>query len=141
LAPPDLLWGTVNTAILLGSALPNHWMRIAAERLDLAGVRRWMLVAVAFSLTFLVVRWLELEHLNVRWDSNAYGSVVWVLIGFHTFHLLTDALESIVLSVMMFRAPSPRRWVDVAESGVYWYFVVLVWLPLYVVIYWLPRWG
>jgi cytochrome c oxidase subunit 3 len=66
---------------------------------------------------------------------------VWILIGFHTFHLLTDALESMVLTVMMLRAPSPRRWVDVSESGIYWYFVVLVWLPLYAVIYWLPRWG
>jgi cytochrome c oxidase subunit 3 len=141
IAPPDLLWGTLNTAILLASAWPNHRMRLAAERLDLAGVRRSILAADAFSLAFLVVRWLELQHLNVRWDGNAYGSVVWILIGFHTFHLLTDALESMVLTVMMLRAPSPRRWVDVSESGIYWYFVVLVWLPLYAVIYWLPRWG
>jgi heme/copper-type cytochrome/quinol oxidase subunit 3 len=140
LAPPDLLWGTLNTAILLGSTLPNHWMRVAAERLDLAGVRRWMVVADAFSIAFLAVRWLELQSLNVRWDHSAYGSVVWVVMGFHTFHLLTDALESMVLTGMMFRAPSPRRWVDASESGIYWYFVVVVWLPIYAVIYWLPRW-
>jgi heme/copper-type cytochrome/quinol oxidase subunit 3 len=29
----------------------------------------------------------------------------------------------------------------VSESAFYWYFVVLVWLPLYVVIYWVPRLG
>jgi heme/copper-type cytochrome/quinol oxidase subunit 3 len=138
-APPLLLWGTLNTAILLASAWPNHCMRVAAERLDLGGIRRWILVADAFSLAFLAVRWLELQHLNVRWDDNAYGSVVWVLLGFHTFHLLTDAIESLVLTAMMFGAPGPRRYVDVSESGLYWYFVVLVWIPIYAVIYWLPR--
>lgn len=141
LAPPSLLWGTLNTAILLASTWPNHRMRLAAERLDLSGVRRSMLAADAFALAFLAVRWLEFESLNVRWDANAYGSVVWVVMGFHTFHLLTDALESMVLTGMMFRSPSPRRWVDASESGIYWYFVVLAWLPLYAVVYWLPRWG
>jgi len=139
-APPELLWGTVNTAILLLSAWPNHEMRLAAERLDLAGVRRWILVADAFSVAFLAVRWLELGDLNVRWDSNAYGSVVWVLIGFHTFHLLTDAIESMVLTAMVLGSPGPRRYVDVSENGIYWYFVVVVWIPIYAVVYLLPRW-
>jgi heme/copper-type cytochrome/quinol oxidase subunit 3 len=141
LAPPDLLWGTLNTAILLASAWPNHRMRLAAERLDLRGVRRSILAADAFSLAFLAVRALEFGSLNVRWDANAYGSIVWVVLGLHTFHLLTDALESFVLTAMVLRSPSPRRWIDVSESGLYWYFVVGIWLPLYGVIYWLPRWA
>src|ERR671922_818168 len=30
-APPDLLWGTLNTAVLLVSAVPNQWAKDAAE--------------------------------------------------------------------------------------------------------------
>jgi hypothetical protein len=35
--PPELIWGTVNTAVMLASAMvPNHFAKRAAERLDLA---------------------------------------------------------------------------------------------------------
>jgi hypothetical protein len=33
-----------------------------------------------------------------------------------------------------------RRFVDVSENCLYWRFVWLTWLPLYLLIYWLPRW-
>ena len=32
-----------------------------------------------------------------------------------------------------------RRFVDVSEKSVYWYLVVLAWLPIYAVIYLAPR--
>jgi heme/copper-type cytochrome/quinol oxidase subunit 3 len=32
-----------------------------------------------------------------------------------------------------------RRFVDVSENSFYWYFVVLTWLPIYAVIYLVPR--
>ena len=40
----------------------------------------------------------------------------------------------------MFIGPiEEHRFVDVEENAVYWYFVVLAWLPIYGVIYWAPR--
>ena len=40
----------------------------------------------------------------------------------------------------MFVGPiEEKRFVDVEENAVYWYFVVLAWLPIYGVIYWAPR--
>src|SRR5437773_1031806 len=73
IAPPDLLWGTLNTAIMLASCLPNHWAKQAAEREDIAGVRLWLSVCLAFGLAFNAVRGFEFGALNVRWDSDAYG--------------------------------------------------------------------
>jgi heme/copper-type cytochrome/quinol oxidase subunit 3 len=139
-APPDLLWGTVNTAVLLGSMLPNHLAKQAAEKLDLQKVRVWMVVCLLFSLVFLGIRVLEFTSLNTRWDSQAYGSVVWMLMALHTTHLVTDAYDSAVLTVLMFTGPlEGKRYVDVSENAMYWYFVVLSWLPIYAVIYWAPR--
>ncbi|WP_249222726.1 cytochrome c oxidase subunit 3 [Noviherbaspirillum sp. L7-7A] len=139
-APPDLLWGTANTAVLLASMLPNHLAKQAAEKLDLKQVRLWMLACLLFSLVFLGIRVLEFASLNTRWDSQAYGSVVWMLMALHTTHLVTDAYDSAVLTVLMFTGPlEGRRYVDVSENAMYWYFVVLSWLPIYAVIYWAPR--
>jgi cytochrome c oxidase subunit 3 len=139
-APPDLLWGTVNTAVLLASMLPNHLAKQAAEKLDLKKVRIWMVACLLFSLVFLAIRVLEFASLNTRWDSQAYGSVVWMLMALHTTHLVTDAYDSAVLTVLMFTGPlEGKRYVDVSENAMYWYFVVLSWLPIYTVVYWAPR--
>jgi heme/copper-type cytochrome/quinol oxidase subunit 3 len=138
--PPDLLWGTVNTGILLASLWPNQKAKEAAERLDLAGVRLWMTVCMLFSVAFLAVRVFEFGALNTHWDSDAYGSVVWMLLGLHTTHLVTDAWDSGVLTALMFTGPlEGKRYVDVSENAGYWYFVVLSWLPIYAVIYWGAR--
>jgi cytochrome c oxidase subunit III len=139
-APPELLWGSVNLLILLASLVPNQWTKRAAEQLDLRKTRIAMVVCLLFSVAFLGVRWFEFTTLNCRWDDTAYGSVVWLLMGLHTTHLLTDALDSAVLTALMFTEPAEgRRFVDVSENAVYWYFVVLAWLPIYAVVYWAPR--
>jgi heme/copper-type cytochrome/quinol oxidase subunit 3 len=137
---PGLFWGTLNTVILVASILPNLWARRAAERFDLGGVRLWMAVALAFALAFNIVRFVEFTTLNVRWDANAYGSVTWALLGFHTTHVLTDFLDSTVLAAVMFCGRlDEQRFVDVSENAMYWNFVVLSWLPIYAVIYLAPR--
>jgi heme/copper-type cytochrome/quinol oxidase subunit 3 len=139
-APPALLWGTVNTAILLGSLIPNELAKRAGEHCDLRATRLWLVVAVAIGVAFNAVRVLEFTQLNVRWDWDAYGSVVWLLLGLHTTHIVTDVLDTVVLTVLMFVGPiEEKRFVDVEENAIYWYFVVLAWLPIYGVIYWAPR--
>ena len=100
--PPDLLWGTVNTLILLASAVPNHLTKKAAEAHNRAGVKLWLSVSIAFGIAFIAVRWMEFAALNCRWDSNAYGSVVWMLLGLHTVHLVTDVYDSVVLDTIFF---------------------------------------
>jgi heme/copper-type cytochrome/quinol oxidase subunit 3 len=139
-APPDLRWGTINTIVLLASLIPNELAKRAGERIDLGGVRVWMLACLAFGVAFNLIRVFEFRHLNVMWDHDAYGSIVWVLLGLHTTHILTDFLDTAVLAVLMFVGPiEERRFVDVEENAVYWYFVVLAWLPIYGAIYWAPR--
>jgi cytochrome c oxidase subunit 3 len=139
-APPELFWGTLNLALLLISGIPNQLTKRAADRLDLRGVRLWMSVCTLFGIAFLVIRIMEFRSLNIWWDQNAYGSLVWTLLGFHALHLLTEEADSAVLLAVMMKGPlEESRFVDVAESAAYWYFVVAVWLPIYAVLYLVPR--
>jgi heme/copper-type cytochrome/quinol oxidase subunit 3 len=138
--PPAHLWGAVNTIVLVASCIPNELARRAADRVDLVKVRVWMVVCLVFGVAFNGVRVLEFLTLNTRWDSNAYGSIVWLLLGLHTTHIVTDFLDTLVLTVLMFIGPiEEKRFVDVSENSGYWYFVVIAWLPIYGVIYWAPR--
>jgi cytochrome c oxidase subunit III len=140
MAPPELLWGTLNTAILLASIVPNHLAKKAAEHHQLQGVRIWLCVGLVFGAAFLAVRVMEFATLNVRWDSNAYGSIVWTLMAFHTAHLATDVADTVVLAVLFFTGPlDGKRFVDVSENSLYWYFVVWAWLPIYLTVYWGAR--
>jgi heme/copper-type cytochrome/quinol oxidase subunit 3 len=138
--PPALLWGTVNTVILVVSLVPNELTKRAAEKFDLRRVQLWMVVCIAFAIAFNIVRIFEFKSLNVWWDQDAYGSVVWALLGFHTVHIVTDLLDTLVLTVLMFTGPlEAKRFVDVEENASYWYFVVGSWLPIYALIYFAPR--
>ncbi len=138
--PPDLRWGTVNTLLMLASVFPARMAKKAAEKLDLRATQRWLLACCGVGLAFTWIRGLEFMTLNVRWDSNAYGSVVWMLLVLHTTHVITDVLDTLVLTVLFFRGPlDGKRFVDVSENSFYWYFVVATWLPIYFVIYWGAR--
>ena len=134
--PPELLWGTLNTAVMIASAWPNQLAKKAATRLDRSGVQLWLTVCMVLGFLILVLRGLELTALNVRWDADAYGSVVWLIMLLHTTHLVTDTWDTTVLDVLFFTGPlEGKRFVDVSENAVYWDFVVLSWLPIYAVIY------
>lgn len=139
-APPELGWGTATTVLMLVSIIPNELAKRAAEKLDLRGVRLWISVCVVFGLGFCVSRAMEFTALNVWWDTNAYGSVVWTLLGLHTVHVVTDLIDTIVLAAMFYTAPlDANRFVDASENSFYWYFVVFTWLPIYGLLYISPR--
>jgi len=134
--PPDLRFGSLNLAIIVLSAFPNYLVQRACKDLDLRRVRRWLYVCSALGLALAAVRWYEFTALSVRWDAGAYGSVVWVLLGLHTFNLVTDVVDTLVLTAVTYSKPlEGKRFVDIAENCGYWYFVVLTWLPIYAVVY------
>jgi heme/copper-type cytochrome/quinol oxidase subunit 3 len=138
--PPTLLWGTLNTLVLIASLVPNELAKRSSEKLALRKTQLWLVVGILFAMAFNVIRIFEFRSLNVWWDTNAYGSVVWTLLGFHTAHILTDLLDTLVLTALMFVGPiEEKRFVDVSENSFYWYFVVGSWLPIYGLIYFAPR--
>jgi len=89
----------------------------------------------------LILRVFEFPAMHIKWDQNAYGSIVWVMLGLHTTHILTDLGETVVLTSLMFtrHGDNARRFGDVDDNAMYWNFVVLTWLPMYVCLYWVPR--
>ena len=139
-APPLLLWGTLNLVLMLLSAVPNEITKRAANAMDGRRARRWLAVCVVWALGLCAIRAVEFSALNVWWDTNAYGSIVWTLLGYHTAHLITDVADSIVLFWFAKRGPlDGHRLVDISENAVYWYFVIAAWIPVYLLLYVAPR--
>ena len=137
---PDHIWGGVFTAGLLLSEIPNLWVLKWARARNLAGVRWGTLAMTVFSALLLVPRALEFQHLGLPWYQDAYGSVVWLLLVLHTTHVVTDWGETAVLGAWLFsHEVGDDQFADIEDNSNYWTFVVLCWLPIYVLIYWLPR--
>ena len=90
----------------------------------------------------MVLRAFEFNSLNCDWNDNAYASIIWALLLMHTIHIGTDWMDTIVLGALLFteKGTEPRRMVDTSENSLYWRFVWLSWIPVYLLIYWLPRW-
>ena len=138
---PNLLAGTIMTGVLLLSLLPNYVLKGSACASRLGSTRLGLVIMAVFSILPLIIRVFEFPALNVSWDTNAYGSIVWLLLGLHTLHIGTDAVDTLVLTALMFtkHGRMERRFSDVNDNAVYWDFVVISWLPIYFLIYWFPR--
>lgn len=139
--PPSLSWGTASLALLLLSELPNIWIKRAAEAEDLKKVQLGLVVMSLIVLPIFATRGLEFAHLNITWDRNAYGSITWALLVLHTFHLITDWADTLVLTVLMHtkHGAKGRRFVDTSENALYWHFIAISGVLVYAVVYWAPR--
>jgi heme/copper-type cytochrome/quinol oxidase subunit 3 len=132
----ELLFGGAVLAALMASALTMHFVNKAAYAADLLRARKWLIVTTALSALSLVLRASELSGLPFRWDSNVFGSVFWGALSLHTLHLIAGNAENALFVALLYRGPIEKKHlVDLEMNGLYWYFVVLSWLPLYAILY------
>lgn len=139
--PPPQLWAsTALTALMLLSEVPNVWAERAARAQRAPAVRAALVSMSLLGLVLIGIRLLEFHTLQVRWDQDAYGSILWGLLFIHTFHLITDVADTLVLMAFTFtHGLTPPRASDVSDNSLYWHFVVIAWLPICALIYWVPR--
>lgn len=134
--PPALRYGMANAVIFLLSVIPAWMVRKKAPELDRRAVRNGLLVLTLFELVATILRAFEFSALNCRWTDDAYSSSVWVLIGMHSGHLLTELIETVVLLIISFTSRMEgTRLADAAINSDYWYFVVVTGLIMDVLIY------
>jgi len=141
LPPPGISYATANLLLVLVSCVPCQLAKSAAERFDLRATRTWLGILVLIGIGNVVLRALEYTQLNCRWDANAYASITWVLLSLHTIHVATDVVDSsVLLAVICLEPVTERRFVDASENSLYWYFIVAWWIPIYLTVYFGPRW-
>lgn len=80
---PQVL-GWAGVVCLLASLWPMLLANRAALAMKLRPMRFWLLVASVIGLAALALRAMEMGGMTFRWNSHAYGSVVWTIFGLHT---------------------------------------------------------
>lgn len=137
---PALPLATVNLFVILLSCVPMILADRAALKHDERLVRWGMVGTIGITLVAIVLRWLEFDSLKFRWDENAYGSITWMILGMHFTHLIVGTCENGILAAWLFMHGMDEKHArDVRVGALYWYWVGLVWVPLYAIVFVGPR--
>jgi cytochrome c oxidase subunit 3 len=139
---PSLGAPTLQVILMLVSIPVVMWTSKAAKRFDLGKVRLGLVLATLFNAAFVGVRAIELlVSLNVKWDTNAYASAQWLVLGSHATLLAVELVEVAGMALVFWIAPvEEKHFSDVADMVFYWLFMVIAWFPLYVLCFLAPRW-
>ena len=137
---PSLLIPTISIIALLASNGLAWAMDRAAKEENFARTQMLLIVASVVGLGLFGLRLLEFRALNTTWDANAYGSIAWATMGMHASLLLMDTMETAGLAIVYLLGRAQRKhYVHASENSIYWFFTTLSWVPLYLAIFWGPR--
>ena len=130
----------VNTAILLTSGVTMLLFRRVWHRDPEAfGKLTFLILATAFLGALFVglqgIEWAQLIGYGLTVTSSSYGSIFYVIIGFHAAHVLAAVLWLCVTSGLAVSKKFTPGMLSLETVGIFWYFVVLVWPVLYGVVY------
>jgi heme/copper-type cytochrome/quinol oxidase subunit 3 len=103
-------------------------------------VKIGLTLTILFGIAAAVLRFYEFPTLHFRWDTNAYASVIWLILGMHLAHIITATSENGILATWLFaKGLDDKHARDIRVTAVYWYWVVGTWVLLYALVYWGPR--
>ncbi len=137
---PHTLLPSIALVPLFLSAPAAYWASEAAKRNDRGKMVLWLVANVVLGFAFIVVRAAEVATFNFTWRTDAHGTIVWSILFLHTLDAVADLLFTVVLIVIIASGRyGEKQRLGVHVDSVVWYFIVLIWIPLYVVVYWGPH--
>jgi len=136
---PQTLLPTVCTVLLILSCAGSYIASEGAKKDDRTRVLLGLLLNVVLATAAMVLRLVALRQWNFSWRTTAYGSINWAILFLHTVDVIADLLFTVVL-ILIFAVGrhGPKQRIGVHVDSVVWYFLVLIWIPLYVITAWGP---
>jgi cytochrome c oxidase subunit 3 len=151
----DLVLGTVNTVVLIGSSLT---MALAVRAAQTGGQRAivvWLLLTMVLGLVFLIIKYFEyadkFHHHHVPGADFRFGgphaaqvqiyfSLYFLMTGLHATHMVIGFGLLSVIAWMAHKGRFSPEWNTPVElSGLYWHFVDIVWIFLFPLLYLVDR--
>jgi cytochrome c oxidase subunit 3 len=150
-----VLYGTINTAVLLTSSLTMALAVRSAQLNSQKWLFRFLLLTVFLGCCFLGVKALEYrqdieEHLwpgphfraGLPQQAQIFWFLYWGMTGLHAIHVTVGVgLLSIIAWLARRGRFSDYYHTPVEVSGLYWHFVDIVWIYLYPLLYLINRYS
>ena len=129
----------LNTQILLFSGMSLTWAHyaiLANKRLESVNALVITIVAGLFFIGFQVFEYIEA---NFSIASSVYGSIFFLMTGFHGFHVFIGLIFIIICFIRQIWGHFKNtHHVGFEAASWYWHFVDVVWIGLFLSVYW---WG
>jgi cytochrome c oxidase subunit 3 len=123
------------TVVLVASSGAVHMAVVAARRDDRRRASLWLGVTAVMGLVFLSNQALEYAEAPFRLDDHAYGSIFYLMTGFHGAHVVGGLiLMGAIATAIAGRSKAPT-FQTVEVCAYYWHFVDVVWVVMFLTIY------
>ncbi|MGB2716095.1 MAG: cytochrome c oxidase subunit 3 family protein [Vicinamibacterales bacterium] len=148
----NVIWGAVNTAVLICSSLTMALaVRAAQTSLPARTQVAWLFATMVLGAAFLGVKVIEYKdkfdhHLvpgpHFRWEgkypeaAEIFYSLYFCMTGLHALHMIVGLGIMTVIAIMAWRRQFDANYYTPVEvSGLYWHFVDIVWIFLFPLLY------
>jgi cytochrome c oxidase subunit III len=136
---PHLLLPSLGLIPLLISCLGSYWASESAKSNNRNGMIGGLLLNLVLANLWLFLRIVEWHSLNFNWKADIHGSYVWAFLGLHSFDAIADMVfTGVLIVILLLGRHGPKQRLGVHVDSVVWYFLVLIWIPIYAVVYWGP---
>jgi cytochrome c oxidase subunit III len=138
--PDDVELATARTAVatvvLVASSLTMHQAVVAARRRrDVESSLRWLAATFVLGALFIGNQALEYAEAPFSISSHAYGSLFYLMTGFHGLHVLGGLAFMVVVAGVVRRGTRAPAGEIVDVCGYYWHFVDVVWVAMFTTVY------
>ena len=134
----NILFGGIITVVLIASSFTSQFGVFAAERGDVFGLRKWFTVTVVLGVIFLglvAFEWTEMVMAGVTPQSSVFGSVVYIITGFHMAHVTAGIIAFIVVLLRVAKSKfTPAQATAAMAVSYYWHFVDAIWVGVFITI-------
>jgi cytochrome c oxidase subunit 3 len=124
------------TLVLVISSFTMHGAVVAAKRHDKRVALRWLALTWLLGAIFLLNQGLEYAASEFTMSTDAYGSIFFLMTGFHGLHVLGGLAFMVAVAGIVAgrRSRAPAESV-IDMSSYYWHFVDVVWVAMFTTIY------
>ena len=137
---PHRLLPTVGLVPLFLSCIGTYWADEAAKKDDRGGMIKGLLLNLVLALVFFVIRVMDWYSLNFSYKADAFGTYMWAFLAIHSYDYVADVIFTLVLFVLvLIGRTGPKVRLGVHVVSIVWYFLVIIWIPIYVAVYWGPK--
>nr|WP_305082914.1 MULTISPECIES: heme-copper oxidase subunit III [unclassified Corynebacterium] len=135
----NVLFGTIITIVLVTSSVTSQLGVFAAEKGDVFGLRKWFTVTIALGVIFLglvAYEWAEMVMHGVTPQSSVYGSVFYIITGFHMAHVTAGIIAFCIVMARVAKSKfTPAQATAAMVTSYYWHFVDVIWIGVFVTLY------
>ena len=135
----NVLFGLIITIVLVLSSVTSQLGVFAAERGDVFGLRRWFGVTILLGVVFLglvAFEWSEMVMHGVTPQASVYGSVFYIITGFHMAHVTAGILAFVVVMLRIAKSKfTPAQATAAMATSYYWHFVDVIWIGVFFTLY------